>query len=292
MKRSARATGIGVVGLGVVALAAGVAWATIPGGDGTIQGCYGKVGGVLRVIDPAKGEKCLGVEVPVSWDQKGLKGDAGPAGALGQAGPKGDKGDRGDPGAAGPAGLPGQAGAKGDPGPQGPPGSGGALPSLDALTGLPCRAPSFEGSTKVVYSEVDDLHYAVSLRCVDEDVVILDLELQAIPKLVTYDCGDGTPCYTISDTHGTVTGSSGGVFCHIAGGGTMNDPGGGPPQAVSGTVGCVFTLPRGSTVVLTEDGIPAFGGWGRDCQSAGTAPTCTLTLDADKTVGAAWIDRP
>ena len=36
-----------------VAIAGGVAWASIPGDGGVIQGCYTKVGGVLRVIDTA-----------------------------------------------------------------------------------------------------------------------------------------------------------------------------------------------------------------------------------------------
>jgi hypothetical protein len=65
------------------ALAGGVAWATIPGDGGVIQGCYTKIGGILRVIDTAKGERCLGIEVPISWNQKGLKGDPGANGAPG-----------------------------------------------------------------------------------------------------------------------------------------------------------------------------------------------------------------
>lgn len=50
---------------------------------GVIQGCYTKIGGILRVIDSAKGERCLGIEVPISWNQKGLKGDPGANGAPG-----------------------------------------------------------------------------------------------------------------------------------------------------------------------------------------------------------------
>jgi hypothetical protein len=48
-----------------------------------IQGCYTKIGGILRVIDTAKAERCLGIEVPISWNQKGLKGDPGASGAPG-----------------------------------------------------------------------------------------------------------------------------------------------------------------------------------------------------------------
>jgi hypothetical protein len=48
MKRHLRATWIAALAVGVAALGAGVACATIPGSDGTIQRCYGKVAGVLR----------------------------------------------------------------------------------------------------------------------------------------------------------------------------------------------------------------------------------------------------
>lgn len=62
------------------ALAGGVAWATIPGDGGVIQGCYTKVGGILRVVDADKGQHCLGIEAPIAWNQKGPKGDPGAAG--------------------------------------------------------------------------------------------------------------------------------------------------------------------------------------------------------------------
>ena len=62
------------------ALAGGVAWATVPGDGGVIQGCYTKVGGILRVVDADKGQHCLGIEAPIAWNQKGPKGDPGAAG--------------------------------------------------------------------------------------------------------------------------------------------------------------------------------------------------------------------
>src|SRR3954452_5458860 len=81
-----------VAGIGV---GTGVATGAIPGGDGTITGCYKVKGGAVRVIDAESGATCTTDEVKLSWSQKG---PAGPAG------PKGDKGDKGDPGPAGPAG--------------------------------------------------------------------------------------------------------------------------------------------------------------------------------------------
>jgi hypothetical protein len=67
-------------------LVGGVAWATIPGDGGLIQGCYTKVGGILRVIDTDKGQHCLGIEAPITWSQKGPKGDPGANGANGTPG--------------------------------------------------------------------------------------------------------------------------------------------------------------------------------------------------------------
>jgi hypothetical protein len=59
----------------------GITWAAIPGDGGVINACYGKVGGVVRVIDLAKREKCVtGLELPLSWNQQGQKGDPGTPG--------------------------------------------------------------------------------------------------------------------------------------------------------------------------------------------------------------------
>ncbi len=79
-----------------VLLVGGIARATIPGDGGVINGCYGKVGGVVRVIDVAKGEKCVTtLETPLSWNQKGQKGEPGLPGAAGAPGMNGSNGDDG-----------------------------------------------------------------------------------------------------------------------------------------------------------------------------------------------------
>ena len=286
-----------VSALAATALAGGVAWAAIPATDGTIQGCYGKVGGVLRVIDPSKGEKCLSVESPITWSQKGLKGDPGSAGPVGQAGPKGDKGDQGIPGlpglngTAGKDGLPGTDGVngvdgtnglkgdKGDPGPQGPaglqgpPGPGSGIASLDGLDGAPCHAATFDGHTKLAYTTGSDLSSIVSIRCVNDSVVTLSLETSTVSI--------AGPNGGVITATGSITGDSGGVTCSSGAGGSCN-------------------LPKGSTIVLTEagtfssvgtgglTGYALFLGWDGDCASAGTSSTCTLTLDSDKNVSASW----
>ena len=79
-------------------VAVGIAYAAIPDGN-TINGCYGKAGGVLRVTDTAKNQKCSSqFEVPISWNQQGPKGDTG---APGEKGAQGIPGQQGPPGVSG-----------------------------------------------------------------------------------------------------------------------------------------------------------------------------------------------
>lgn len=66
------------------ALGGGVAWATIPGGNGLISACYSKANGALRVIDAGKGQKCSArAETALAWNQTGRSGPTGPTGAQG-----------------------------------------------------------------------------------------------------------------------------------------------------------------------------------------------------------------
>ena len=128
-----------------VLLGGSVAFGAIPGAGGKIDGCYTKVGGVVRVVDKAKGEACSSkLETPLSWNQtgpagsvgaKGDKGDTGPAGLPGEKGATGPagadglpgaKGEKGDTGLAGADGAPGAKGDKGDKGDTGPAGADGA----------------------------------------------------------------------------------------------------------------------------------------------------------------------
>jgi hypothetical protein len=103
---------------------AAAAFASIPAADGTINGCYTKVGGVLRVIDTAKGESCNPrLETALKWSQTGPAGPAGLPGPKGDTGQTGPAGPKGDTGPAGPKGDTGSAGPQCDTGPQGPAGS-------------------------------------------------------------------------------------------------------------------------------------------------------------------------
>jgi hypothetical protein len=123
-----------------VLLGGSVALGAIPGAGGKIDGCYTKVGGVVRVIDKAKGEACGSkLETPLSWNQTGPSGPAGPAGPKGEKGEKGDIGPAGVDGDKGDAGPPGAAGARGDIGPAGVPGDKGEKGDAGAA-GLPGTA--------------------------------------------------------------------------------------------------------------------------------------------------------
>ena len=78
-----------VVGAGL-ALAAGGAYAIIPGADGVFHACYAIKGGAVRLVDA--GVACKATEVAISWNQ------AGPQGPPGAQGPEGPQGPQGEPG--------------------------------------------------------------------------------------------------------------------------------------------------------------------------------------------------
>jgi hypothetical protein len=153
-KRATRLIGLVAALLG---LAGGVAYATIPGSDGVIHGCYAKSGGALRVLD-ASVTGCKSGETSLDWNVRGPAGPQGAAGAVGpigpagSAGPVGPAGPKGDAGSAGPKGDAGAAGPQGPAGPQGAKGDpGSALTSIDGLAGLACTRGGVSGSISVDY---------------------------------------------------------------------------------------------------------------------------------------------
>ncbi|MBE2317004.1 collagen-like protein [Solirubrobacter sp. CPCC 204708] len=144
-----------VVALGVTA---GIAYAAIPSGDGTIHACMLKEVGTIRLIDPGKSGlqgKCSGLETKLTWNQKGQPGPAGP---------QGEPGPRGETGAAGPQGATGPAGPQGEPGPQGAAGATGATGPQGATgptgprgeTGAPGpQGPAGVSGHQIVSAETD-----------------------------------------------------------------------------------------------------------------------------------------
>jgi hypothetical protein len=86
-----------LIGAAVVAVAVtvGAAYAAIPGSNGTIDGCYEKATGKLRVVDAEAGKTCKKSEEPIAWSRQGPKGDPGATGPAGPAGPQGPAGPAG-----------------------------------------------------------------------------------------------------------------------------------------------------------------------------------------------------
>jgi hypothetical protein len=128
------------------ALAAGVAYATIPDSSNVFTACMLKSVGTIRLIDPALPSTnlmshCTSLETKISWNQKGSQGDRGIQGVQGPQGPAGADGKDGAPGkdgtscvnADGTLASPSCRGPQGPQGPQGPAGSG--------LVGSACSIP-------------------------------------------------------------------------------------------------------------------------------------------------------
>src|SRR5687767_14640529 len=59
-----------------------IAYASIPGEDGRIHGCFKKSGGTLRVIDRSV-TNCSRDETLISWNQQGPEGPRGEQGPIG-----------------------------------------------------------------------------------------------------------------------------------------------------------------------------------------------------------------
>jgi hypothetical protein len=102
---------IAVVGvLTATVVMTGLAYASIPGSNGVIHGCY-KTGGTnhaVTVVDSSA--QCPGGYTSLKWNQSGPQGPAGAAGPKGATGPMGATGATGPQGPAGPDGPQGPSG--------------------------------------------------------------------------------------------------------------------------------------------------------------------------------------
>jgi type VI protein secretion system component Hcp len=130
-----RSMRVAMLAAALLAVAGGLAYATIPDSGGVIHACYLTKLGTLRVIDPSAGQQCTSLETAIDWNKQGpqgIQGLPGPKGDTGATGPAGAKGDQGDPGPQGPP------GPKGDPGPQGPAGAGVPPPANTTVVGELC----------------------------------------------------------------------------------------------------------------------------------------------------------
>jgi hypothetical protein len=100
--------GAGLLG-GVIVLAGGALVASADAPSPPINACVNNATGVVRIIDPARGQSCLGagIEKPISWNQAGPQGLPGVQGQKGDPGTQGAPGQTGDTGPQGPAGFSG-----------------------------------------------------------------------------------------------------------------------------------------------------------------------------------------
>ena len=102
---STRHTGVLLLVAAAGLAAGGIAYATIPGGDGVFHACVKDANGNVRLVDPSapgKSGGCRDNETAVSWSQTG---PPGPPGAPGSPGAPGAPGAPGTPGAPGISGL-------------------------------------------------------------------------------------------------------------------------------------------------------------------------------------------
>lgn len=89
-----------------------IAFASIPGPNGVINGCYNKNGNAtLRIID--SNEQCKSNEIALNFNQTGPQGPQGIQGPVGPQGPQGPQGTQGPQGPQGPQGATGATGASG-----------------------------------------------------------------------------------------------------------------------------------------------------------------------------------
>lgn len=89
MRRMLHRPALGALAVvGALLLAGGVAYATVPDGNGVIHGCYGTKDGSVRVIDPGAGQSCDSKrETALDWNQTGPQGPQGVQGPAGERGP-------------------------------------------------------------------------------------------------------------------------------------------------------------------------------------------------------------
>jgi hypothetical protein len=100
-KLQGRSRGVIMFSIMAVLFTSIIAFASIPGADGVIHGCYNvRLGGSLRVIDSSV-EQCKSNEVALNFNQTGPQGPEGPVGLQGPQGPQGLQGETGAIGATG-----------------------------------------------------------------------------------------------------------------------------------------------------------------------------------------------
>ena len=154
---------LGVLSAALLALAGGIAYATIPAGNHVFTACFLRATGTMRLIDPSLPghdlrSHCTIFEQEISWNEQGVQGQAGPSGATGPTGPQGAAGATG---ATGPTGSQGPQGATGDTGrrgrrgrrgARGPPGPAGATGATGPTGSTGPMGPAGQGAGEKIIS--------------------------------------------------------------------------------------------------------------------------------------------
>jgi hypothetical protein len=284
-------------------LVSGVAFAGSTTSSVTYNGCKNVLTGMIRLLPsnlPAPYNTTCNttainpalLETVVSWNQVGPQGPAGIDGAPGQAGAPGAQGAPGAPGANGRDGINGTSvtSSTEPAGSNCPNGgskftaagnsltyacngaNGSAATSLDSLAGQPCNAANADSAGRLVVTYAADGTGTISLSC---------------PPT--------TPLLTLATTNYISRGSCG-LTCTsdiVYGGQVAVAPAGaGYCTGNQSGTNCANHYALGTVVTLTESVIPpisgttVFGGWGGAC--SGTAPTCTVTMNGNLLVTAAF----
>jgi len=179
MKNGRRGAITGAVTVAALALAGGIAYATIPDNNKVFTACMLNNIGTIRLIDKSLPSTnlmshCTDKESEVSWNQKGQNGAPGLPGATGPAGP------------AGPAGRAGPAGGDGED-------SG---PAFSTATVQPVALPS-NGSVPVLQLAVDPGAYvftaSVSVLASGASPVFCYLRDDGAPQEVSQVVDDTVP---------------------------------------------------------------------------------------------------
>jgi len=220
-----RTVRIALLSTGMLAVAGGIAYATIPDSGGVYNACLLKATGTIRLIDTSLPSHdfrshCAAFEEPISWNAKGqpgaqgLPGPAGPKGDTGATGPAGPKGDTGDPGAKGDTGAQGPPGPAGPAGPMGPSGLGvgqkliaGGTYGIPDVSGNVATYTSSGGFTITTTdgSGVYDITMPAGTWTSCYPIVSFQTYFVAATPDITYGAPDGTEFIVDFGTHANTT---------------------------------------------------------------------------------------
>jgi len=218
MRRAAgrRLVRLGVLSAVLLALAGGIAYATIPDGNHVYTACYLRATGTMRLIDPSlPGQDlrshCTVFEQEISWNEQGVQGQTGPtgatgptgpqgvAGATGAAGPTGAQGPQGPTGDTGPTGAQGPQGPTGDTGPMGPAGQGAGEKIISGGTyGIPNAddtVPTYGGTGGFTITWNSPGNYTITMppgtwACYP--MVSFQAYFRSVTPTIQYGASDGT----------------------------------------------------------------------------------------------------